>query len=125
LAIEQLRLGARLRIARDWDDLPRELPLPRLLLQPLVENAVHHGIAACAEGGTLELRGRRNGNALEISVRNPLPHAPARAGTGHGLANVRARIGYHFGARAALEAGAVDAHWQVTLRLPDARTDRR
>jgi two-component system sensor histidine kinase AlgZ len=125
LAIEQLRLGERLRIARDWDDLPRDLPLPRLLLQPLVENAIVHGIAARADGGTLQLRGRRHDGALDIEIINPLPERPARAGTGHGLANVRARIGYHFGARARLQAGAVGAHWHLTLRLPDAHPDRR
>lgn len=125
LDIEQLRLGQRLRIRRDMDALPRDLPLPRLLLQPLVENAIHHGIAARPDGGTLVLAGHRHGDMLEISVTNPLPQHPVPAGTGHGLANVRARIGYHFGARAAFEAGAAGADWKVTMRLPDARTDRR
>ena len=125
LAIEQLRLGERLRIERDWGDLPCTLPLPRLLLQPLVENAIVHGIAARAEGGALELRGTRRGGVIEIRIVNPLPATPARAGTGHGLANVRARIGYHSGARASLQAGVVGASWQTLLRLPDADPDRR
>ena len=124
LAIEQLRLGERLRIECDWGDLPRGMPLPRLLLQPLVENAIVHGIAARSEGGTLRLRGGRRNGQVEIQVVNPLPETPARIGTGHGLANVRARIGYHFGGHATIDAGVIDARWHLTLRLPDAYPHR-
>jgi len=125
LAIEQLRLGERLRVVCDWDALPRALPLPRLLLQPLVENAIVHGIAARADGGTLHLRGRRAAGLIEIVIENPLPDGPARGGNGHGLGNVRARIGYHFGARATLQSAATDTLWRTVLRLPDADPDRR
>ncbi len=126
LAIEQLRLGARLRVERALDGLPRELSLPRLLLQPLVENAVHHGIQPRREGGLLQLGGRRVEGGVEFVVANPVAEAAAHAaGSGHGLANVRARIGYHFGTRGALHVATADGRWTVTVRLPDASPDRR
>ncbi|MCE5232810.1 MAG: histidine kinase [Mizugakiibacter sp.] len=128
LAIEQLRLGERLRVERDLDALPRALPLPPLLLQPLVENAVLHGIQPRPAGGCVRIAGWREADAVVIEVANPLPADAARAATarnGHGLDSVRRRIGYHFGARAALEVARDDDGFTVTLRLPDAHPDRR
>jgi two-component system sensor histidine kinase AlgZ len=122
LAIEQWRLGGRLRVDRGLDALPRGLPLPRLLLQPLVENAVRHGIQPSREGGTVSLHGGRDGDMVEIVIANPLPTAPAATerGHGHGLDSVRRRIDYHFGARGSLQASRVDGRFVVTVRLPCA-----
>jgi len=144
LAIEQLRLGERLRIRRELDDLPHDFPLPRLLLQPLVENAVRHGIQPLREGGEVILRGQRDAKALMITIDNPLPteqhstasvpNASARAGNGHGLDNVRQRVMFRYGARAQVQAGPQDGRFVVRLQLPlegqlleggHARTDRR
>lgn len=127
LAIEQLRLGERLRIERDLDALPRAMPLPPLLLQPLVENAVLHGVQPRPAGGCVRLAGRVEGGAVTIEIANPLPPGGG-AGTarnGHGLDSVRRRVGYHFGARAAVEVTRDDDRFVVTLRLPDAHPDRR
>ncbi len=124
LAIEQLRLGERLQIKRDLSDLPRERVVPRWLLQPLVENALRHGIAARVDGGVLEIRGHRGAKGLEISVRNPLPEIPAPHGTGHGLANVESLIRYHFDDQASLNITHDDGYWQATLRFPDAHPHR-
>ncbi|HKR77933.1 MAG TPA: histidine kinase [Rhodanobacter sp.] len=118
LAIEQLRLGARLRVERELDDLPRDFPLPRLLLQPLVENAVRHGIQPLREGGAVTLRGGRQGDAVMIEIANPLPPSPARGGNGHGLDNVRRRVAFRYGPRAAVQAGPQDGRYVVSLRLP-------
>jgi two-component system sensor histidine kinase AlgZ len=128
LAIEQLRLGDRLRIVREWGDLPGDFPLPHLLLQPLVENAVRHGIQPLLGGGTVGLRGRRVDGGIEIVIDNPLSPTPATHGTGHGMHSVRQRIAYHFGPRAKVSAQAQDARFIVTLSLPDvasAHPDRR
>ncbi len=119
LAIEQLRLGERLRVHRDLDALPADYPLPRLLLQPLVENAVRHGIQPLREGGEIRLEGRREGGMLLIEMSNPLPAAPTPGGTGHGLDNVRQRVAYRYGARAQVEAGPVGDRFVVRLRLPE------
>lgn len=119
LQIERLRLGERLHIVIDVADLPRDFALPRLLLQPLVENAVYHGIQPRADGGTLSVTGRRVEQAIEIVVRNPLaPDAP-RQRNGVALANIRARIEYHFGMRGELRVESGTDEFIVCVHLPD------
>lgn len=127
LEIEALRLGDRLRVERDID-VPADLPLPRLLLQPLVENAVRHGIQPSRTGGMLRLAGRRVRGGVEITVDNPVPGVPATPGTGHGLRSVRERVGFHFGERASVRVDTHEGRFVVTVFLPepvDAHPDRR
>ena len=118
LAIEQLRLGTRLRIKRELHDLPAEFPLPRLLLQPLVENAVRHGIQPLREGGEVVLRGERQGQGIRIEIINPLPSTPPTPGNGHGLDSVRRRVAWRYGPQARVEAGPHDDRFVVLLQLP-------
>lgn len=95
LRIEQLRLGNRLQVAWTTDDLPDDARLPALSLQPLLENAVYHGIEPRPDGGCIRIGGRLTGQWLRISIENPLPPAgAANTHTGHQLAqeNVRQRI---------------------------------
>lgn len=129
LAIEELRLGDRLRVRRELEDLPLDASLPLLLLQPLVENAVRHGIQPLREGGEIILRGKQEGGSVLIEIDNPLADSPGTGGSGHGLNNVRQRVAYHFGPRASVEAGPRRGRFIVTLRLPaemrHARADRR
>lgn len=124
LAIERLRLGPRLRVQSDLDALPRTLTMPALLLQPLVENAVYHGIQPRREGGTLTLAGRHAGGLIELDITNPLPETPPPARHRHGLESVRQRLAYHYGDRGTLEVSAADGIYRVTVRLPDADPDR-
>ncbi|GFZ89186.1 sensor histidine kinase [Dyella caseinilytica] len=129
LAIEELRLGDRLHVRRELDDLPLDAALPLLLLQPLVENAVRHGIQPLREGGEIILRGKREGPMMLIEIDNPLTDTSGTGGSGHGLNNVRQRVAYHFGPRASVEAGPKNGRFVVTLQLPvevrHARADRR
>jgi two-component system sensor histidine kinase AlgZ len=119
LHIERLRLGERLQVEIDVADLPRDFIVPRLLLQPLVENAVYHGIQPRADGGTVSVTGRRLPDAIEIVVRNPMPpDAPVRR-NGVALANIRARIEYHFGARGELRVEPGPQTYTVNVRLPE------
>ena len=118
LAIEQLRLGARLHVHRELDDLPADFPLPRLLLQPLVENAVRHGIQPLREGGEVILRGQRDGNGIRVEIGNPLPATPPAPGNGHGLDSVRRRVAYRYGAQAKVQAGPQGDRYVVVLQLP-------
>jgi two-component system sensor histidine kinase AlgZ len=120
LAIEQLRLGDRLKIERDLADLPATLEMPALLLQPLVENAIYHGVQPRREGGTLRLAGHRTDDHVEIEIANPLPEAAAPARHGVGLDSVRRRIAYHFGARGSLETRSEAGEFRVVVRLPCA-----
>ena len=119
LAIEQLRLGERLKV--DWrvdDDLPLDLGLPPLTIQPLVENAVLHGIAHLPAGGTVTLTARREGRGVTIRVRNPLAHAVAARNPGRTQSNIRNRLRHALGARARLAPDGADGHYTVTLWLP-------
>jgi len=127
LEIETLRLGDRLRVERDID-VPVDLPLPRLLLQPLVENAIRHGVQPNRGGGTIRLAARTVKGGVTFTIDNPLADTPTTPGTGHGLRNVRERVRLHFGERATADAAARDGRFVVTLFLPEtahARPDRR
>ncbi|MDR3386593.1 MAG: sensor histidine kinase [Rudaea sp.] len=126
LDIEKLRLGERLRVEMDVAALPADLPMPALLLQPLVENAVYHGIQQLPEGGTVTIRGRRLDDAVEIVIHNPCPPAGSRAAGRHGMAlmNTQARIEYHFGRRGTLTVAAGAADFACTVRVPDESPDR-
>jgi two-component system sensor histidine kinase AlgZ len=118
LDIEKLRLGERLRVDMTVADLPADLPLPPLLLQPLVENAVYHGVQQLPEGGTVTIRGRRDGDTITIEIRNPCP--PTRVAPRHGIAldNTRARIEYHFGVRGKLGIDAGTDYFSCSVQLP-------
>jgi two-component system, LytTR family, sensor kinase len=102
LKIEQARLGSRLDVRLDIDPQTRDALVPNLLLQPLVENAIRHGIAPRVQGGRLVIRARRTGALLEVRIENDGPGLaedfPARARTGLGLANTRARLQGLYGA---------------------------
>jgi two-component system sensor histidine kinase AlgZ len=92
LAIEQIRFGDRLRVVWELDAAAGAARMPPLLLQPLVENAVRHGIEPSAEGGAIRVRTRvKNGRAL-ISIVNSIPSEPSEPGNGMALRNVRERL---------------------------------
>ncbi|MEP6940144.1 MAG: sensor histidine kinase [Rudaea sp.] len=124
LAIERLRLGDRLQVEMDLEGVPEDLPVPALLLQPLVENAVYHGVQPLARGGLVRVRGTRLGAGAEITISNPRPPPGERAPPRHGiaLANTRSRIEYHFGWRGTLTVRESDEEFVVILRLPDPAT---
>ncbi|MBS0569983.1 MAG: histidine kinase [Proteobacteria bacterium] len=127
LDIEKLRLGERLRVDMAVDGLPQELPIPALLLQPLAENAIYHGIAQLPEGGTVSMRGRREHGAVVLEIRNPQPPPAARAAPRHGMAldNTRARIAYHFGERGRLDIDNAADEFVCVITLPHEDPDRR
>jgi hypothetical protein len=119
LAIEQIRFGSRLKL--DWrlDAAAEPALLPTLLLQPLVENAIKHGIAALPEGGTLLIATEAVEGHVILRVDNPTDaEAPAPQGLGLGLRQVRQRLLGRFGNRARFEAGVVDGIHRVTLVFP-------
>ena len=123
LRIEQVRLGERLRV--DWQ-LPDELmtiPVPPLSLQPLIENAVIHGISRCREGGVLRIAGRREGRDLLIEIENPVPPSAeaAKPGSRTAVRNIAQRLALVYGARAQVELGLVGELFRATLRLPLSR----
>jgi two-component system sensor histidine kinase AlgZ len=119
LAIEGLRLGTRLSVVEAVDEAARACRLPPLLLQPLVENAIRHGIATRPEGGVLRIEARTDGRRMRISVENPFdPDAPARPGVGVGLANVRRRLLAGYGDRALVDAQRSEDRFRVAISMP-------
>ena len=119
LGIEQVRFGERLRVERAIDPDAADCRVPPLLLQPLVENAIKHGIQDMLEGGAVRIEARLDESLLRIVVENPIdPDAPARRGEGVGLDNVRRRLAA-FGAREAhLRSERQGDRFRVTLILP-------
>ena len=120
LAIEGLRLGPRLRVAWDVDaSAPRALRMPRLVLQPLLENAVLHGIAPLPQGGEIAIGIRAEGGRLHVEVRNPsLPARERDGGNRHAQDSIAQRLAYHFGSEARLERGYDDGIYRCQLTLP-------
>ena len=118
--IERLRLGERLRVHWDIDTLPPATAVPSLLLQPLLENAIYHGIEPRREGGLIHIIGRLASGQIELTVRNPLPGdgGAAHSGNRMAMANIRERLELMYPGRATLEAGAVGDEYVVQLRFP-------
>ena len=119
LAVERVRFGDRLGVAEDLDPAAADARVPPLLLQPLVENAVKHGIAGRLDGGTLTLVTKRHGDRVSIVVENPADaDAPRAEGTGLGLANVARRVAASWGDSGRFAARRVDATFRVEIDLP-------
>jgi two-component system, LytTR family, sensor kinase len=121
LAIEQVRFSDRLRPRIEIDPTVAGAAVPRFILQPLVENALRHGIAARADAGALEIAARREGDDLVLTVRDDgpglRPGVPPSGGVG--LANTRARLAALYGERASLHiANAEGGGVVATVRLP-------
>ncbi|MFY9551105.1 MAG: histidine kinase [Thermoanaerobaculia bacterium] len=124
LAIQQVRFRDRLAVRYAVGEEVRKALVPNLILQPLVENAVEHGIAPNAGRGAIEIEARRRDGALEVRVRNdgrPLG-AKVSAGAGIGLENTRRRLARLYGSEAQLELanaaeGGVEARVRIPLRL--------
>jgi two-component system sensor histidine kinase AlgZ len=119
LAIEQVRLGARLRVACDTDPQAASCLVPPLLLQPLVENAVVHGVAQMVEGGTIRMAAKRVGPMVTITLENPCdPDRAQTRGVGLGLDLLRQRLVTQFGVYEAVEAAEGDGQFRVEVRIP-------
>lgn len=120
LRIEQLRLGERMRVRWDLEASTLSCPLPALLLQPLVENAVYHGVARLPDGGELAITAAARGSEITITVTNPLPPSTNESARGHQIAldNIRQRLEAHYQGRAGLEIRQTDEVYKVILTVP-------
>ena len=117
LAFEQLRLGDRLRVDVDADLAAMPVMVPPLILQPLVENAVRHGIAERPDGGCIDVHARVQDSQLILRVRDDGNGAAAVAGDGVGLGSVRRRLAALYGSRATLDVDRT-AGFTITIGLP-------
>jgi LytS/YehU family sensor histidine kinase len=118
LGVEQVRFGQRLAVETRVADDAQEVPVPPLILQPLVENAVRHGVATLVQGGAIGIEARCAGHLAIVVVSNPRDPDGTRRGTGFGLDIVRRRLDAAFAGRASLVVDAEDAAYRVLLTLP-------
>lgn len=127
LAIEQVRFGNRLQVQWQIDPRAGTALLPPLLLQPLVENAVKHGVEPSSWGGRLRVSTELRGSRVIVRITNTLPAESARSGQaapGHGiaLANVRARLSLLHDVQTEFSAGLRSGLYEVRLTLPPTRS---
>src|SRR5262245_37131792 len=124
LALMAVRMGPRLAVRIELPDALRALPVPALLLQPLVENAIRHGLEPKVDGGRIEVSARRDGDTLLLAVRDTgvgLDAATSNDGSHFGLRQVRERLAALYGARASLTLQAApdsEGGTLSSLRLP-------
>ncbi len=124
LRIEDHRLGDRLNIEWDISSLPEDALLPPLSLQPLVENAIYHGIERLPEGGTIQIIGTLNDNLLHLNFINPLPATnieDTHKGNKHAQENISQRLNAIFGEKSNLIVKNTDKQYSVELTLPYKR----
>jgi two-component system sensor histidine kinase AlgZ len=121
LNIEAQRLGERMQVVWDLEALPDDAPVPPLILQPLVENAVYHGIQPSLKPGVIRIVGRYRRGAVNLSIRNTLPGTDAgcrHQGSGMALANVSQRMEAMFPGAARVTRSLVDGDYLVRLVFP-------
>lgn len=126
LNLEQLRLGERLQVEWRTEKAPYDALVPPLLLQPLVENAVYHGIEPGINPGMIEVAIARLRDRVQIRLRNPY-HADHqhRQGNRMALANIRERLALHFDVEAVLESGVRGDAFETRISLPYKRLSER
>ncbi len=121
LRIEAQRLGDRLEVEWDLEELPLEAKMPALILQPLLENAVYHGIEPSPDRGKIQIVGRYRRQQVNISIRNSQPSSPGKAhtrGNRMALENIRQRLEGLYQERGGLAHSEVDGDYQVRLFFP-------
>ncbi len=124
LAIEELRLGERLTTTWQVDDGALAALVPTLLLQPLIENAVHHGIEPAVMPGVIDIVVTRSGRTIDIAIGNPWPgeaSAEATRGNRMGLDNVRQRLALVHDLEASIDHVVRDGRYIVRMRFPAER----
>ena len=123
LDLEQLRLGERLRVEWHVENMPADALVPPLVLQPVIENAVYHGIEPAIEPGTLSIGVYRKGNELHAVVKNPVrKQGRHHSGNRMAIANIRERLALHFDAEASLTNTVTESTYHVHIVMPYVTT---
>lgn len=122
LRVEKLRLEERLQIKWNMENVPKDALLPRLSLQPLIENAIYHGIQPLPEGGTVEITGLFNGENIKIEVENPIS-AQLSSPPGNSIAqqNIHQRLQVYYGIKAKLSVQKQSNSYRASLYFPYLR----
>src|SRR5215467_1605672 len=126
LAIEKVRFGARVHMEEDINNAANDVLIPPLLLQPLVENAIRHGIANLPEGGVIRLNAHCKESEVSIQVENSFdPDSPSALKTGMGLDNIRQRLSRRYGEKAGVTVETEGNCFSVRLYLPAERNGKQ
>jgi two-component system sensor histidine kinase AlgZ len=118
LAIEAVRFGDRIQVEWALDPNAAQAKLPPLLLQPLVENAVRHGVEPSAEGAQIRISTQRRGSTVVIKVTNTVPAGHGERGSGLALDNVRDRLSLLHDVQGQFQSGLKDGVFQVRIQVP-------
>ncbi len=118
LAIEKVRFAERIEVLWDLDPAADLAMVPPLVLQPLVENAVRHGVEPDSRGGRITVRTRARRGVVEIEVINTLPEEPSQPGSGMALGNVRERLRLLHDLAASLDTGVQDGRYHARITVP-------
>lgn len=121
LEVEKIRLGDRLKIKWNVSNVPRSALIPSLILQPLLENAIYHGIEPRFAGGKITIDMWTEGNILNFMISNPLPENPGKShskGNKIALENIRERLETQFGSAASLQSFQEGNNYHVKLKMP-------
>jgi two-component system sensor histidine kinase AlgZ len=122
LELEQLRLGDRLKVIWHIDKMPKDALVPPLILQPLLENAVYHGVEPVAEPGEIVVNIYRHRDQVHLVVKNPCPPSGSQhAGNRMATQNIRERLALHFDAEASMKAERVGDTYLVHIIMPYTR----
>lgn len=118
--IEKLRLGNRLTVRWDVASLPMRALIPSLVIQPLLENAIYHGIELLPDGGEVSVAGKCDGNRIEMTISNPVAVGEKRSTGGNQMAleNIRQRFDLAYGNRASVEVDQTADRYTVSLAFP-------
>jgi two-component system sensor histidine kinase AlgZ len=126
LALEQLRLGDRLKVDWQIQEMPQDALIPPLILQPLLENAVYHGIEPMHEGGVIKVKLYRSGKEMHLDVYNPRQASANRhAGNKMALANIRERLALQFDLEARYSVDSGDEYYHVHILVPYVKEESR
>ncbi len=124
LALEQLRLGDRLKVNWQIQDMPQDALVPPLMLQPLLENAVYHGIEPMHDGGEITIKLYRSGKEMHLDVYNPCqPQGRSHTGNKMALANIRERLDLQFDLEANYSVDAGKDYYRVHILIPYVREE--
>ena len=121
LHIEKLRMGDRLNVQWHVDELPDNALIPQLTIQPLLENAIYHGIEHIREGGTIEINGKLEKDIITITIINPMPEFTRqleRASNKMAQENIRQRLSALYGHQGRLQVSQTGTQYELTIRFP-------
>ncbi len=119
LDIEKVRFGEKLVIVKEIDVDALQCQIPAMILQPLLENAIKHGVYEASEKVRVEMKARKEGEYLVVVIGNDVdPEGKPRKGTGTGLKNVESRMVSHYGQSRLMQIHKEDNYFEVTLKIP-------